>query len=32
MDDAEHNEGAKIGAMMVVERFADLGIFQENEC
>jgi hypothetical protein len=32
MDEAEHNEGAKIGAMMVMERFAELGVFKEREC
>jgi hypothetical protein len=29
MDDAEHNEGAKIAAMMIVERFADIDVFKE---
>ena len=30
MDEAEHNEGAKIAAMMIVERFADIDIFKET--
>jgi ribosomal protein L22 len=29
MEDAENNEGAKIAAMMIVERFADLNLFGE---
>jgi hypothetical protein len=29
MDEAEHNEGAKIAAMMIVERFSDIDIFKE---
>jgi hypothetical protein len=29
MDEAEHNEGAKIAALMLVERFADQDIFKE---
>ena len=32
MDEAEHNEGAKIAAMMIVERFAEIDIFKETEC
>lgn len=32
MEDADHNEGAKIAAMMIVERFAENDIFGENEC
>ena len=32
MDEAEHNEGAKIAAMMIVERFAENGIFRGQEC
>jgi hypothetical protein len=30
MDEAEHNEGAKIAAMMIVERFAEIDIFKET--
>ncbi len=30
MDEAEHNEGAKIAAMMIVERFAEIDIFKEG--
>jgi hypothetical protein len=32
MDEAEHNEGAKIAAMMIIERFAEINIFKEPEC
>jgi len=32
MDEAEHNEGAKIAALMIVERFADIDIFKEVQC
>lgn len=32
MDEAEHNEGAKIAAMMIVERFAEIDIFKEGQC
>lgn len=32
MEDADHNEGAKIAAMMIVERFAENDIFTENQC
>ena len=32
MDEAEHNEGAKIAAMMIVERFAENDIFKEPQC
>jgi hypothetical protein len=32
MEDADHNESAKIAAMMVVERFAEISIFKEDEC
>jgi hypothetical protein len=30
MDEAEHNEGAKIAALMLVERFSDQDIFKEE--
>ena len=30
MDEAEHNEGAKIAAMMIIERFAEIEIFKET--
>jgi len=32
MEEAEHNEGAKIAALMLVERFADQDIFKEEQC
>lgn len=32
MEDADHNEGAKIAALMIVERFAENDIFKEDEC
>lgn len=32
MDEAEHNEGAKIAALMLVERFAEQEIFKEAHC
>lgn len=32
MDEAEHNEGAKIAALMIVERFAENDTLREAEC
>jgi len=32
MDEAEHNEGAKIAALMLVERFAEHDVFKEQQC
>lgn len=32
MEEAEHNEGAKIAALMLVERFSEQDIFKEEQC